>query len=179
MRWFGPISSECTPVGAVNRTRGPVKNPLRVALMLIARITPLLTSPNTRSPLSPAPRPHEMQNAAPVIPIVLAKYVVGRWRGFGPLLFVFPGAAPLQLSFAPQPKFPPLTMRLISSLHCGPFSVSHRRPVFGSNVDPNELRCPNDQIRRYGFPTAAVPLRSSLRILPWRLLVRSCAFDAL
>src|SRR5205809_614624 len=30
-------------------------------------------------------------------------------------------------------------MRLISSLHSGPFSVSQNRPVLGSNVNPNEL----------------------------------------
>ena len=44
----------------------------------------------------PAPNPHEMQNAAPVIPIVLAKYVFGRRRGFGPLLLVSCGAVPPQ-----------------------------------------------------------------------------------
>ncbi len=73
MRWFGPTSTECTPVGAVNRTRGPVENPVRVAFMLIALIEPVFTSPNTRSPLMPEPNPHQLQNAAPVIPIGFAK----------------------------------------------------------------------------------------------------------
>ena len=38
------------------------------------------------------------------------------------------------------------TIRLISSLHSGPFSVSHRLSVCGSNVKPNELRMPNAKI---------------------------------
>ena len=76
---------------------------MRVAFMLIARIELVFTSPNTRSPLMPAPNPHEMQNAAPVIPIVPAKYVFGRRRGFGPLLLVSCGAVPPQNSLGPQP----------------------------------------------------------------------------
>ena len=92
-------------------------------------------------------------------------------------MFVSCGAVPPQVSRGPQPKLPPFTIRLISSLHSGPFSVSHRRPVFGSKVKPKELRCPNDQMRPCGLPAAAVPFRSSRRILPRRLDVRSCAFD--
>ena len=94
-------------------------------------------------------------------------------------MFVSAGAAPLQFSLTPQPKFPPLTMRLISSLQLGPFSVSHSRPVLGSNVNPNELRCPKDQIRPRGFPLAAVPSRSRRRILPRRFAVRSYALAGL
>ena len=80
------------------------------------------------------------------MPIVPANQSFGSRRGVGPLLFVFPGESPPQFSFGPHPKFPPPTMRLISSLHSGPFSVSHRLPVCGSNVNPNELRMPNAKI---------------------------------
>ena len=97
MRWFGPTSTECTPpVEVVSRTLDAVENPVRDAFMLIARIELVFTSPNTRSPLTEAPNPQEIQNAAPVIPIGPWKYVLGRWRGFGPLLFVSRGAVPLQ-----------------------------------------------------------------------------------
>src|SRR5436190_4533421 len=104
MRWFGPTSTEwMPPVEVAIRTLDAVENPVRVAFMLIARIELVFTSPNTRSPLMPAPNPHEMQNAAPVIPIVPAKYVFGRRRGFGPLLLVSCGAVPPQNSLGPQP----------------------------------------------------------------------------
>src|SRR5436190_917754 len=46
--------------------RGAAENPVRGAFMLTARMELVLTSPNTRSPLMVPPRPHAMQNAAPV-----------------------------------------------------------------------------------------------------------------
>jgi hypothetical protein len=76
MRWFGPISSECTPPveDAFNRTRGGAENPVRAAFMLTALIEyGLFTMPNTRSPLTEAPNPQARQNAAPVIPIGVGK----------------------------------------------------------------------------------------------------------
>ena len=74
MRWFGPISSECTPpVDGVSTTLDEAENPVRDAFMLIARIDPVFTSPNTRSPLTEAHNPHARQNAAPVIPIGVGK----------------------------------------------------------------------------------------------------------
>ena len=75
-----------------------------------------------------------------MIPIVDGKKRLGRCRGFGPELFVPAGLASEHDSFGPHPKFAPFTTRLISSVHSGPFSVSQRRWVAGSNVKPYELR---------------------------------------
>src|SRR4026207_1715287 len=104
MRWFGPISSEWTPpVDGVSSTLDEAENPVRDAFMLIARIEPVFTSPNTRSPLTEAPNPHARQNASPVVPMGGGRWGLGGRRGFGPLLFVSPGAVPPQFSLAPQP----------------------------------------------------------------------------
>ena len=66
--------------------------------------------------------------------------------GLGPSWLVLRGAGggELHVSDGPQPKFSSFSRstRLISSLHCGPFSVSQSLPVWGSNVNPNELRMP-------------------------------------
>src|SRR5207248_638906 len=65
MRWFGPTSTEwMPPVEVVIRILDGAENPVRVAFMLIARIELVFTSPNTRSPLMPAPNPHETQDLA-------------------------------------------------------------------------------------------------------------------
>ena len=63
----------------------------------------------------------------------------GGRRGVGPLPFVSPGDCPRQFSFGPQPKFPPPAIRLISSLHSGPFSVSHRRSVLRVEREPERV----------------------------------------
>ena len=86
---------------------------------------------------------------------------------------MFPGESPLQVSFGPQPKFPPPTIRLISSLHSGPFSVSHSLSVSGSNVNPYELRMPNAKIRlpAIGLSDGTPPAGVIRRIFPRRLPV--------
>src|SRR5262245_12752239 len=112
------------------------------------------------------------------MPIVDAVNHFGPCRGLGPELFVPPGFGREHDSLAPQPKLAPLTTRLISSVHSGPFSVSQRRCVAGSNVNPNEFRWPKDQMRLpNGLPFAPVPSGSRRRILPRRLSERSCAFE--
>ena len=62
---------------------------------------------------------------------------------------------------------------LISSLHSGPFSVSQRSPVSGSNVNPNELRMPKAKMRLrlpsiIGFVPGTEPSGFMRRILPRR-----------
>src|SRR5215210_6103011 len=102
---------------------------------------------------------------------------LGMILGVGPLLLVLLGLLPdAQSWFGPQPMLPPFTIRFSSSLQLGPFSVSHRRPVRGSKANPNELRIPKAQIRRFlvvllmnGLPGAALPDGVMRRILPAEL----------
>src|SRR3954453_7314606 len=137
----GETSTEWTPLRPVAITRAFDENPVRAAFRWIARSDPLLTLPKTSC--RPSDRiPQPWQNAAPVIPIVEAVNHFGPWCGVGPELFVPRGLDTEHDSFGPQPKLPPFTTRLISSVHSGPFSVSHSRCVAGSNVNPNELRWP-------------------------------------
>src|SRR4051812_38839995 len=172
----GETSTEWTPFSPLAITRAFEEKAVRAALRWIARSEPVSTSPKTNCPPNDG-MPHPWQNAAPVIPIVEAVNHFGRCRGFGPELFVPAGFDSEHDSLGPQPKLPPFTTRLISSVHVGPFSVSHRRCVTGSNVNPNELRWPYDQMRLpNGLPLAPVPSGSSRRILPRRLSERSCAF---
>jgi hypothetical protein len=89
--------------------------------------------------------PQPLQKAAPVSAGGTEKNSLGSF-GLGPSWFVLSGAGGgvLHVCVGPQPKFSSLErdMRLISSLHDGPFYVSQRRPVLGSKVKPKELRMP-------------------------------------
>src|SRR5204863_4700087 len=102
---------------------------------------PLLLLPKNIVPSLTVPSPHPWQNSVPTGVTVGVNHARGR-IGFGPSWFVFCGAWPEHVSCGPQPKFPPSTIRLISSLQLGPASVSHRFPVCGSNEKPNEFRWP-------------------------------------
>ena len=70
-------------------------------------------------------------------------------------------------------------MRLISSLHSGPFSVSHRLPVCASKVNPYELRMPNAKtlLPAIGLPAGTPPAGVMRRILPRRLPDMSWEFE--
>src|SRR6188472_806311 len=176
MRPVGETSTEWTPLRPDAMTRAFDEKAVRLAFKWIACSEPVSTSPKTSWP--PNDRmPQPWQKAAPVMPIVEPVNHFGLCRGLGPELFVPPGFGVEQVSLGPHPKLAPFTIRLISSVHSGPFSVSHRRCVTGSKVKPKELRCPYDQIRLpKGLPFAPVPSGSRRRIFPRKLSERSCAF---
>src|SRR6185503_8398292 len=77
------------------------------------------------------------QNVRPTGAIVVSHHRSGR-IGLGPSWFVFFGGlgGVEQVSCEPHPKFLPFRIRFTSSLHSGPFSVSHRYPVTGSKLNP-------------------------------------------
>src|SRR5437588_4718556 len=140
-------------------------------------MSPVLYAPKNNRPLLADPRPHRRQNAIPVGAIVGVYQSFGRF-GFGPLLLVSCGEVPLQFSFGPHPSVRALMIRFSSSLHSGPFSVSHSRPVRGSNANPKEFRTPYAQIRlrANGLPAGIPPEGVIRRIFPpvtlrfWALL---------
>src|SRR5438105_7066138 len=141
--------------------------PSRVDVSRTRRTSPVLYAPKKSFPLLALPRPHSVQNAIPVGAMVGVYQRLGR-LGFGPLLFVSYGDVPLQLSFGPHPSLRPLMIRFSSSLHSGPFSVSHSRWVRGSNAKPKELRTPKAQmrLRGNGLPEGMPPDGVIRRILP-------------
>ena len=62
--------------------------------------------------------------------------------GSSPSRLVPSGEPAAQDPLGPQPKLPPDRIRFSSSVHSGPFSVSHSRSVSGSKASPNEFRIP-------------------------------------
>src|SRR5712692_2509353 len=116
--------------------------PIRSGVGTTCHIWWVLKAMKSRSPSLPV-KPHPTQKAAPTGAMVGVKNVSGM-IGFGPSWLVLAGGfgGMEQVSFGPQPKLPPPVAMLISSLHSGPFSVSQRREVSGSKVNPNELRWP-------------------------------------
>src|SRR6266536_6058725 len=116
--------------------RSGVSTPLRIScgeLFMPKIIVPSLADP----------RPQAWQNSVPTGAMVGVNQASGS-TGFGPSWLVFRGGGGgwEHVSLGPHPKFAPFAIRLISSLHSGPFSVSHRFPVIGSKVKPNEFRWP-------------------------------------
>src|SRR5919198_5479314 len=135
-RWpFGDVSMDRIPLPRV-RTTVWWATPSRLGVSFTRRMSPVLYAPKKNFPLLAAPSPHFRQNTRPVGAMVGVYHRFGRMRGFGPLLLVSYGEVPLQFSFGPHPKLRPATIRLTSSLHSGPFSVSHRRWVAGSKSNP-------------------------------------------
>src|SRR5690242_15032104 len=130
-------------------------------------------------PPSPEGIPQLTQNATPTGAIVGVNHFSGR-TGLGPSWFVFAGGwgGVEHVSWMPHPSLLPLMIRFSSSLHSGPFSVSHRFPVSGSKVNPYEFRRPYVQIRlpANGLSRGTCPVGVIRRTLP-ASTVRSCAFE--
>ena len=83
-------------------------------------------------------------------------------NGCNPSELVFCGADPeSQVPDGPHPRLASSGTRLTSSLHTGPFSVSHNAPETGSKANPKELRMPDAHMAG-----SAVPAGSKRRIFP-------------
>src|SRR2546423_12887433 len=97
-----------------------------------------LNAPKKNAPPA-VPMPHPTQKAIPTGAMVEPNHHFGR-TGFGPSWLVFwgGGGGVEQVSFGPHPSLAPFPMRFSSSLHSGPFSVSHRLLVSGSKLKPKE-----------------------------------------
>src|SRR5207244_11024730 len=125
--------SECVYTVAIDAM------PWRSAVRATRRMFEVLYAPKYIFPFPPG-SPHVEQNATPVGAIVGVNHLSGRTRGRGPSWFVFWGGCPTHVSWVPHAWFSPGRSMLISSLHAGPFSVSHSMAVCGSKANPKEFR---------------------------------------
>src|SRR3954454_24998917 len=133
LKYTPPFGAACIESTAdeKSRTTDIEATPLRSAVSLISRISPVLFAPKNNAPSASA-MPQLSQNARPVGAIVGVNQRSGMIRGSGPSWFVLSGALPEQVSCGPHAWFSPASSTLISSTHSGPFSVSHNVPDSGS-----------------------------------------------
>src|SRR2546422_6587661 len=130
MALSGPRSIERIGRGCVYTT--PIEAmPVRLASRTTLVIWLVLYAPKKRVP-SLEGSAHPTQNASPVGAMVGVNHASGI-TGLGPswLVFAGGGGGVAHVSCGPHPKFAPLAIRLISSLHSGPFSVCQNLAVSG------------------------------------------------
>ena len=153
---------------------GPASKPERLAFRSNRRIRPSFTAPTTRSPSKPAPRPQASQKASPVSPTVLDERVLRQ----------DPRGRSAVVRVRARSRSGP--SRGCRPSRCGsPRRCTRARsptPRAGRSADRTRTRssCGSRRPRsacRTGCWRGSSRPGSARRILPRRLLDRSCAFD--